>query len=876
MEIKEILNDVIWNFHIREKFEDVINTPKKSKKIILKVPRTIKIWKIDDLKKYIENYHDYEVLRFNIFDSNGWENDDFKGILFYRDPIPLKAEPYTVLNKKFSYIEIFDNITLTRMELEEIIKKLFGEIDAAEFNNVNWSNFVDKIELCKLEILCSNIKSFFKFFNLKNQNYSLTTFSLNILLSFLLTGRFIEINHNFFHHFQATTEINIGIDPNSSNHIIPLLNGFNLKFSREKYLELSIIARYLEVYKLAIIEKMEDLQFSEETLVWNIKFTFLWFYLKRQLNRRNTFWVNEVLWKIQRIDLSCTNDTRFPDNIFPNDYKQFFWIKLLLYSDLFEQDIDLNNLPIINRIFTSLNRALIRTVAKKNDDKSFPKKFHTFNIEKLERIRNSLNNVVIDFEAIYDEIPLTYYTPDLLENFRLLNTTFNNIEFFDVIPEIYLFQLISFGFNFDQFFEKIRDSENIDEILTFLLIFRYYKLILKEFDNEKLNKANFPQLEIKILEFFKICSKILSYRLWTLVLKNYNLLISSFTPSYLNNFWIYDYHQNIDSSEYFNIFRFISDLLNVIDVKGFFFDEFHKFSVPSKVFTELILYNKDLFQLREDLIRNLKNKNILLYVIDGLSYFHALKIFKSLSNDLEDYQISNKNLNILPAYFEGLSETSIQLSKIWECVYNTERNITVCHDSNQKNEQLFDKCVNLNQYINRTNNCESISIKYQKKIFEFYNPDNFYFIYIANEEKQNREIFEEDKILEKYKFIIVEILKDIFKISEQYNLDVYITSDHGSILVDSDNLINRNDLKRLGLKGNGTTRALFIDNQINNLDNQPISSILIKNQFSTFEKPDFSLLPGIILQGNKKYDHTGISLDENIVPWIKISYSNDH
>ncbi|KKL07881.1 hypothetical protein LCGC14_2581570, partial [marine sediment metagenome] len=82
------------------------------------------------------------------------------------DPIPLRAEPYTILNKKFSYIEIFDNITLTRMELEEIIKKLFGEIDAAEFNNVNWSNFADKIELYKLEILYSNIKSFFKFFKL--------------------------------------------------------------------------------------------------------------------------------------------------------------------------------------------------------------------------------------------------------------------------------------------------------------------------------------------------------------------------------------------------------------------------------------------------------------------------------------------------------------------------------------------------------------------------------------------------------------------------------------------------------------------------------------------------------------------------------------
>ena len=68
---------------------------------------------------------------------------------------------------------------------------------------------------------------------------------------------------------------------------------------------------------------------------------------------------------------------------------------MLLYSDLFEQDRDLNNLPIINRIFTSLNRALIRTVAKKNDDKSFPKKFHTFNIEKLERIRNSLNNKAV-------------------------------------------------------------------------------------------------------------------------------------------------------------------------------------------------------------------------------------------------------------------------------------------------------------------------------------------------------------------------------------------------------------------------------------------------------------------------------------------------
>ena len=67
-----------------------------------------------------------------------------------------------------------------------------------------------------------------------------------------------------------------------------------------------------------------------------------------------------------------------------------------------------------------------------------------------------------------------------------------------------------------------------------------------------------------------------------------------------------------------------------------------------------------------------------------------------------------------------------------------------------------------------------------------------------------------------------------------------------------------------------------MENEEKDFENTPIRSLLIENLLSVNKNPKYSLLPGIVLGGCERYEHTGLSLEESIVPWIKITIDKEN
>lgn len=871
--IKKIHKDLVWKYFIKRELDKILLQDSKPKTIVLTISNKIEFIDIDDLKDAIldpnNNYDECEICSIDIREASDWNREiDKNRIIFNQNPSNLEGYK-TQYYRNFEKLSISPTTPLHGKEIFFLLQQIFGEQEKELFHNVRWDKFRNKIKLNNLPAIISRIPEALRLIDIEINmfhpiTYSLSPFSVETILDYAVNGDFCEIDIDFLKYFEEFFNFDININQDIlKDNILHFLKGFICKIPEIKILDGKIISYYLGKYKLANVDFFPNLQILKDYTVWSIQPTFLWFYFKEQLLMGNSNWISEIF----RISFFKFNEKKIivkdhVDNNFDRKFESFFWIKLFLHARGFRTlNID-KNLP--SQIITLLRpkfRILLDQQVLSNYDAYY--KIPYISNDQITKLIKQLSYETSIMEDNIQKLPKNIYKPAFSE--RSLDINFFDINLIKEFPELFLFSIAlpQTDRQVEKFIEKTiwDESTNLDVLIKYLLIFRYYELLLV---NEEINPDDFTfPIEFLISQL----KNIISYRIWTIIKNDYAILNNYFKINLEN--WVFDYNLIKNSSEYFVCIRQIMDYLGDTNVESFYLELFKKLSVPSKVFTEYLLYETNFFDYRSNFISNLNNKNVLLIIIDGLSYILANKL---------DFNESNHS--IIPVKIKGISDTKDQLQRIWRNLNKKPKNFSIGCDTKISNEVLFNFVEDLNDFV-KLNGYTQLFQDENKQFFQTIDNTKFYIVYVSYFESLNSRISDESLLISKYNQILELILKNVNEIFKTHeSTEVFITGDHGSILVNNnqeykelfENLSGK--LTEINLTRNGTTRGFYInDIEIGEETLKILSElnlILIKNKSETDPVPYFSLLPGLIFGESAKYDHDGVSLDENIVPWIEI------
>lgn len=881
---KTILIDLLWNFFIIDKLNLIFDGEDYPKKIIISVPKTLKFWDFNAFIDKTKVYEEYNKLEFVYEEISDWAKEDNNFIFFNNDV--LLPDIFDWLNEDFVELKVFDDEKLTRIHLEFLIKKILNISENLSIDLDKWSEFVDLIQLRDVEVKAHNLINKIEELNkseLDNQ-VELSNFSFNLIIYYLIHDNLPEIDYTYFEFITSFFKIHINKIFENKRDLVELSIGFTFIFEEKKILEVNLLSELIKKYKIAKIDLIEFSNRNRQLIICIIP-NYLWYYLEIQLKKKNYDWINELLWTFKhKYTRRSTNDLLYSEKLFDKKLDAYFWLKLFLYSEELINNNDYNHLKKYYISFLNKFISLIKYLIDCNKEpiknfKDYSNKFHIFEEKTIQKLKDIVHNFELNLLRkesqnlkTFTEIPIKFYKPDFSLKFSL-SINIDDEMFVKHFPEIQLFQIITPNpTNLNNYLKEIIKQSDLIELFKKLLIFRFYEIIFNDEMDVLNSKLNYDKFKI-----IRIARNLLNYRIWNIFSKD-----SEFMDDYWKHkqeLWLYDYYKleslienpqkyshmtEFNSIGFFNTINAFLKFYDIDSLVEIYKSKFAELSVPIKVFTEYLLFSQN-FTIRDEKIRKLKNTNVILIIFDGLSYT-AAKRFKF--ND--DYIVQ-----IDPVLIYGLTKTVYQLTKIWDNL-SGKSNIEVCEDTNLASELLFSEIPSLNAYV-IDNGYHELLIEYQNKISEFFNPNNFYFVYIANNESLNKQINEEKTFIERYQDLLKKIIDDIKKISNKYDVELFITSDHGSILVEENNLYTElfNELKKpfgKTLTRKKTPRAFYFkeSTDYNNEDLDILSSILIKNQLN--DNPQFSLPPKIILSKKKKYDHSGISIDENIVPWIKVIF----
>ncbi len=869
MYFRNILTEFLWTHFIKDKLESFLKSETTPRNILITIPESLNFFDFPVLKQFLEEFGDFEILMFNPSNLITWIKDIKMNRIIFNNNIKNLENIYRPYIKNFFMIILEENEVLTYNQIFYLIKIVLKHIERKSFFGLNIEKYQNYFKLNTLIKITANIEKFLNLLDIEEYLLNLDNFYfsqefINILLTYLTREELFILNSHYIQYiedfFNLDIKFNLKIDKSA---LILYLIGLPCEINSEKFIEAEMWALYLVKYKLAEILKFPHGEDSK-LKIWYIKPTYLWIYIKNQIIIGNNSWINEVLYTNHfPFDQRITNDFNIRKSDFNDEYENYFWIKLLIHSLGIE---NLEELSMFPRKLIHIYGLKIKNISKINNIKEFIK-ITSIQREKLKILLNILKIDDKFYSKIFKKIPVNTYKPNFLDN--TMNIELSDRDIFDKFPELLLFKLLSWknATQLEDYLFTTLTNESIElyDLLKYLMIIRYYKIIFLNLDIQ-LEIINIP-----FNDFIRMLENFTTYRIWNKINEDRYILREYFRK--FSKSWEYDYYFLDSSHEYFNSLDLLHNILHYYEINDLNLKISDYFSIPCKIITEYLLFDSDIFKTRNELISKLKNKKTFLIVIDGLSYSIAKKM---------DYEKAIYEL--FPVKISGITKTKEQVKEIWEILKKSEKDLLIGCDIKVSKNQLFEGFIDdLNDYVISHGYFELFQDN-RNTILEGLDESKFYFLYISNFERLNERISDEALILEKYNQILRRVFIDLRDVLEKDpTFEIYITSDHGSLYV-KENLTYETlftsllkDTKEIKLTRMNSTRAYFLEDPSQAKINSSLKyllSISIRNKSERKNRPFLSLIPEILLKskskGLSKYDHSGISLDENIVPWIKI------